>query len=106
MFFVLDIGHLISPQMKLVEYGDVIQNLLATQLIVRNVVNHWNRNGSSGKKASEFIPDEVCDLVVSFWPNINVRPIGLAKEREADDVSTWNEQMCNRRNEILSYIKD
>ena len=62
-------------------------------VVVQNICNHWLK---------QFCPSEVCNLMVKFMPKLNIRPIGLPNENGRDFMD-WNEQMKNKRNEIMSY---
>ena len=99
--YIADIGHLISPNMKLSEYPDIIATVRSADVIVWNVANQWIRR----ILCKRFVPDDICDLMIRFWPQINARPLGLPHERVSEDMNSWNEQMQNGRNTIISYIK-
>ena len=86
-----DISKEVKPMENLLDYKEIIEDHMHLMGIsVQNVCNHWIK---------EFCPSEICGLITRFMPKLNVRPIGLPNE----NGKKWNQQMRNKRNEIMSY---
>ena len=90
-----DISNTVPPMMNLIEYKRIIENKnkYSMDMVVQNICNYWLK---------EFCASEVCNLVVIYMPKLNIRPIGLPNEN-GKDFMDWNEQMKNKRDEIMSY---
>eukprot|EP01083_Nonionella_stella_P204572 745655_1 len=86
---VQDIVGLMGLPQCLEDYVEIIKNIKPKETVVAMLCNHWT-NG--------LFPNEISQLVVQFMPSLNLRPIEVSNNAK--------QQMKNRRNEILSHIKD
>eukprot|EP01083_Nonionella_stella_P040238 109327_1 len=86
---VQDIVGLMGLPQCLEDYVEIIKNIKPKETVVAMLCNHWT-NG--------LFPNEISQLVVQFMPSLNLRPIQGSNDAK--------QQMKNRRNEILSHIKD
>eukprot|EP01083_Nonionella_stella_P040239 109329_1 len=86
---VHDIAGLMELPECLEDYGETIKNIKPKETVVFILCNHWTNH---------LFPHEISQLVVQFMPSLNLRPIQGSNDAK--------QQMKNRRNEILSHIKD
>merc|ERR1712062_307938 len=95
-----DIAHLIWPNMELNQYLELINEWRPNDLMVRCVCNQWM------EKEQMVIPVDILDLIVRYWPTMNVRPIQgpIELKTPEEDLEYYARQIAQNQSEISVWM--
>ena len=90
-----DIVHLIPPSTSLEDYNYYIDEQKIYDLMVQNICNYWIK--IKYKLQNQYIPKDVCNLIIKLMPKFNVRPIGANYRRNLIQLSNYRRNMDKKR---------